>query len=99
MDLVFYVYFVDKYVTKQSYIKLDSHDKFHLMLSMYEVEKELTVYATTKNNLETSLINQRGRVDVDDEPHGDVEPCGEEESEYSLSDESYHSRYSTDNEL
>ncbi|KAI3760774.1 hypothetical protein L1987_51173 [Smallanthus sonchifolius] len=70
------------------FTQVDSHDKFQVMVSMYEVEKELSIYVMTNNNFETSSMQQRGTGDVDDE-----------ESEYSLSDESYHSRYSTDEEV
>jgi hypothetical protein len=42
-DLVFSICFVDKYVTEQSFIKLDSHENFQSMLSMYNVEKDVTV--------------------------------------------------------
>ncbi|XP_022041969.1 uncharacterized protein LOC110944623 [Helianthus annuus] len=90
-DLIFSICFVDKNATEQSFIKLDSHDNLQLMLDMYEMEKELTVYATTNNNFATISNTQRGQDEVVNETH-------EEESEYSLSDESYHSRYSTDNE-
>ncbi|KAF5764943.1 putative transposase, MuDR, plant [Helianthus annuus] len=92
-DFVFSVCFVDKYATEQSFIKLDSHENFQLMLKTYEVEKELTVYVTTSRNLETSSINQRCQDEVGDELYSD------EESEYSLSDESYRSCYSTDNDV
>ncbi|KAJ0478044.1 putative transposase, MuDR, plant [Helianthus annuus] len=92
-DLVFSIYFVDKYAINQSIIKLDSDEKFEFMIRMYEVEKELVVYVTTSSNHETSSVNQRGQDEVGDEPHS------EDESEYSLSDESYHSYYSSDDEV
>ncbi|KAI3784623.1 hypothetical protein L1987_43725 [Smallanthus sonchifolius] len=87
-ELIFSLWFIEKNDSGHSFIKVDSHDKFQVMVSMYEVEKELSVYVTTNNNFETSSMQQRGTGDVDDE-----------ESEYSLSDESYHSRYSTDEEV
>ncbi|KAI3761823.1 hypothetical protein L1987_52245 [Smallanthus sonchifolius] len=87
-ELIFSLWFIEKNDSEQSFIKVDSHGKFQVMVSMYEVEKELSVYVMTNNNFETSLMQQRGTGDVDDE-----------ESEYSLSDESYHSRYSTDEEV
>ncbi|KAI3784352.1 hypothetical protein L1987_43450 [Smallanthus sonchifolius] len=86
--LIFSLWFIEKNDTGQSFIKGDSHDKFQVMLSMYEVEKELSVYVTTNNNFEISLMQQRGTGDVHDE-----------ESEYSLSDESYHSHYNKDQEV
>ncbi|KAK1428016.1 hypothetical protein QVD17_16834 [Tagetes erecta] len=102
-DLVFSIYFLDKYASKQSFIKLDSNEDFQMMLLMYDVEKEITVYVTTNNNLETlSRLNleissnvsiQSGQDEVDDESNN------QEESEYSLSDESYHSYYSSDSEF
>ncbi|KAK1432082.1 hypothetical protein QVD17_08972 [Tagetes erecta] len=52
-DLVFSIYFLDKYASKQSFIKLDSNEDFQMMLLMYDMEKEITVYVTTDNNLET----------------------------------------------
>ncbi|KAI3743180.1 hypothetical protein L1987_60885 [Smallanthus sonchifolius] len=87
-ELIFLLWFIEKNDTGQSFIKVDSHDKFQVMLSMYEVEKELSVYVTTTNNFETSSMQQRGTGDVHDE-----------ESEYSLSGESYHSHYSTNQEV
>ncbi|KAD7479804.1 hypothetical protein E3N88_02940 [Mikania micrantha] len=89
-DLVFSICFVDKYATEQIFIKLDCHDNFQLMLSMYELEKELTLYVTTGNNLDRTSNHPRGHDEVVDELHG------QEDSEYALSDESYHSHYSTD---
>ncbi|KAI3802160.1 hypothetical protein L1987_30288 [Smallanthus sonchifolius] len=87
-ELIFSLWFIEKNETGQSFIKVDSHDKFQVMLSMYEVEKELSVYVTTTNNFETSSMQQRGTGDVHDE-----------ESEYSLNDGSYHSHYSIDQEV
>ncbi|KAI3783355.1 hypothetical protein L1987_42434 [Smallanthus sonchifolius] len=86
-ELIFSLWFIEKNDTVQSFIKVDSHDKFQVMLGMYEVEKELSVYVTTTNNFETSSMQQRG-TGVHDE-----------ESEYSLSDRSYHSHYSTNQEV
>ncbi|KAI3670359.1 hypothetical protein L1987_87950 [Smallanthus sonchifolius] len=62
-ELIFSLWFIKKNDTGQSFIKVDSHDKSQVMLSM-------------------------GTGDVHDE-----------ESDYSLSDESYHSHYSTDQEV
>ncbi|KAL8253862.1 hypothetical protein R6Q59_032083 [Mikania micrantha] len=63
------------------------------MLSMYEMEKELIIYVSTKNNIDTQAKEQSIQDEVIDELNG------EEESEYSLSDESYHSYYDIDNEI
>ncbi|PWA84050.1 transposase, MuDR, MULE transposase domain protein [Artemisia annua] len=49
-DLVLSVLFVDKYAAHQSFIELDSDEKFKMMLDMHEVEKEVTIYVTTENN-------------------------------------------------
>ncbi|KAI3815018.1 hypothetical protein L1987_14669 [Smallanthus sonchifolius] len=87
-ELIFSLWFIEKTDIGQSFIKVDSHGMFQVMLSMYEVEKELSVYVTTNNKFETSSMQQRGMSDVHDE-----------ESEYSLSDEGYHSHYSTDQEV
>ncbi|KAL8251030.1 hypothetical protein R6Q59_034723 [Mikania micrantha] len=89
---VFSLFFIDKFDTKQSYIKVYSSENFQLMLDMYEVEREITVYVTTSDKVETSSMHGRALGDVDDEQHD------KEESEYSLSDDSYHSHYSTDHE-
>ncbi|KAK9078304.1 hypothetical protein SSX86_002361 [Deinandra increscens subsp. villosa] len=62
------------------------------MLNMYHVDKESTVYVMKNTNVETSSMQQRGQDDV-------LLVHGGEESEYSLSDESYHSSYSTDVEI
>ncbi|KAI3795072.1 hypothetical protein L1987_37716 [Smallanthus sonchifolius] len=93
MDLIFSTCFVDKCAMEQTFIELDSNENFELMLSMYNTEKESTLYVTTNNNIDISSKQQRVQDEVTNEPHG------EEESEYSLSDESYHSHYSTDNEV
>lgn len=58
-ELVFSLYYIDKYASEQTYIKVDSHDTFQLMLSMHEVAKELTVYVTTDNNVEICSMQQR----------------------------------------
>ncbi|KAD2021889.1 hypothetical protein E3N88_42007 [Mikania micrantha] len=89
-DLVFSVCFVDKYATEQTFIKLDCHDDFQLMLGMYELEKQLTLYVTTCNNLDRTSNQPSGHDEVVDELYG------QEDSEYALSDENYHSHYSTD---
>ncbi|KAD4385943.1 hypothetical protein E3N88_26112 [Mikania micrantha] len=89
---VFSLWHIDIFDTKQSYIKVDSSENFQLMLDMYEVERELTVYVMTSDNVETSSMHKRAWGDVDDEQHD------EEESEYSLSDDSDHSHYITDHE-
>ncbi|KAI3760103.1 hypothetical protein L1987_50493 [Smallanthus sonchifolius] len=93
MDLIFSTCFVDKCAMEHTFIELDSNENFELMLSMYNTEKELTLYVTTNNNIDISSKQQRVQDEVTNEPHG------EEELEYSLRDESYHSHYSTDNEV
>ncbi|GKD99735.1 hypothetical protein Tco_1387719 [Tanacetum coccineum] len=49
-DLVLSILFVGKYAARQSFIELDSDEKFKMMLDMHEVEKEVTLYVTTENN-------------------------------------------------
>ncbi|KAI3827356.1 hypothetical protein L1987_01429 [Smallanthus sonchifolius] len=72
------------YVMEQSFIWFDSNEDLQLIITMHEMEKELTIYAMTNNNIE-----------VVDEPQGE----GEEGSDYSLNDESYHSNDSNEVEL
>ncbi|KAK1431840.1 hypothetical protein QVD17_08555 [Tagetes erecta] len=82
-DLVFSIYFLDKYASKQSFIKLDSNEDFQMMLLMYDVEKEITVYVTTDNNLETL-----SRLNLEISSNVSIQ-----------SDETYHSYYSSDSEF
>ncbi|XP_076924475.1 uncharacterized protein LOC143586914 [Bidens hawaiensis] len=99
-ELVFSLYYIDKYASEQSYIKVDSHDTFQLMLSVHEVAKELTVYVTTDNNRlcnKALYIICRVRDGEHDEERG--EEHGEEQSKYALSDDSYHRYYGTDSEV
>ncbi|XP_022019508.2 uncharacterized protein LOC110919548 [Helianthus annuus] len=66
-ELSFSVFYIDKYATKQKFVKVDSHENFKFMLSMYEVEKELTIYVTMNNNVETSSVQERESDDAHDE--------------------------------
>lgn len=56
-DLAFSVLFVDKNGKEQSFIKLDSDDNFMVMLSMYEQEKEVTIYVSTDDNIQHRYIH------------------------------------------
>ncbi|KAL4573192.1 hypothetical protein LXL04_019990 [Taraxacum kok-saghyz] len=85
--------YIDKYTPDQSYIELDSDEKFTDMLIMYENEKDVTIYVTTENNIgsnnldfSTQLCDDRG------------EPLDEDDSDYLPSEESYYSHLSSDNE-
>ncbi|KAL4556397.1 hypothetical protein LXL04_039048 [Taraxacum kok-saghyz] len=85
--------YIDKYTPDQSFIELDSDEKFTNMLIMYENEKEVTIYVTTENNIgsnnldfSTQLCDDRG------------EPHDEDDSDYLPSEESYYSHLSSDNE-
>ncbi|KAD7116723.1 hypothetical protein E3N88_03991 [Mikania micrantha] len=86
-DLIFSTCFVDKFAREQTFINLDSNENFESMVSMYGMEKELIIYVSTKNNIDTKAKEQSIQDEVIDELNG------EGESEYSLSDESYHSYY------
>ncbi|KAM0055655.1 putative transposase, MuDR, plant [Helianthus debilis subsp. tardiflorus] len=66
-ELSFSIFHIDKYATKQKFVKVDSNDNFKLMLSMYEVEKEVTIYVTMINNVETSSVRERESDDAHDE--------------------------------
>ncbi|KAL4555357.1 hypothetical protein LXL04_037975 [Taraxacum kok-saghyz] len=85
--------YIDKYTPDQSFIELDSDEKFTDMLIMYENEKEVTIYVTTENNIgsnnldfSTQLCDDRG------------EPQDEDDSDYLPSEENYYSHLSSDNE-
>ena len=58
-DLVFSIHFIDKHATEKSFIELDSNETFMAMISMYEKEKQITIYATTNNDSGTTNIQQR----------------------------------------
>ncbi|KAL4555574.1 hypothetical protein LXL04_038197 [Taraxacum kok-saghyz] len=87
----FSISYVDKCARDQSFIELDSDEKFMAMLIMYEEEKEVTIYVTTVNNHgSTNLCPSNHLCDNIDEPH--------DESDYCPSEESYYSHLSFDNE-
>ncbi|KAL4587087.1 hypothetical protein LXL04_011737 [Taraxacum kok-saghyz] len=87
----FSISYVDKCARDQSFIELDSDEKFMAMLIMYEEEKEVTIYVTTVNNHgSTNLCPSNHLCDNIDEPH--------DESDYCPSEESYYSHLSSDNE-
>nr|XP_043638083.1 uncharacterized protein LOC122609088 [Erigeron canadensis] len=88
---VFSTVFVDKNATRQSFIDLDSDDNFMVMLSMYEKEKEVTIYMTTDNSSRTIELQKSAQDKV-------VETDDEDESDYCPSEESYHSHLSSDGE-
>lgn len=58
-DRIFSILFVNKNAKEQSFIELDSDENFMVMLSMYEKEKEVTIYVSTDNNLFTNKMQQR----------------------------------------
>ncbi|KAL4564431.1 hypothetical protein LXL04_028495 [Taraxacum kok-saghyz] len=87
----FSISYVDKYARDQSFIELDSDEKFMTMLSMYEDEKEVTIYVTTDHNHDSNNCRPSNHLfDNIDEPHDD--------SDYCPSEESYYSHLSSDNE-
>ncbi|KAL4557105.1 hypothetical protein LXL04_035275 [Taraxacum kok-saghyz] len=79
---------------EQSFIKLDSEEKFMAMLTMYENEKEVTIYVTTENNTKSNNFGF-GRQKCDNRD----EPLDEDDSDYLPSEESYYSHLSFDNEI
>nr|GEX79599.1 transposase, MuDR, MULE transposase domain protein [Tanacetum cinerariifolium] len=58
-DLVFLILFVDKNAIEQSFIELESDETFKVILDMYEKEKEVTIYVTPRNTLDTGEIQQK----------------------------------------
>nr|GEW58202.1 transposase, MuDR, MULE transposase domain protein [Tanacetum cinerariifolium] len=58
-DLVFLILFVDKNAIEQSFIELESDEAFKVMLDMYEKGKEVTIYVTPRNTLDTGEIQQK----------------------------------------
>ena len=61
-DLVLYMRFMNKYAMEQTFIDLDSDDNFQVMLSMYEEEKEVTVYVTTEKDVDRNEKQQRYKL-------------------------------------
>ncbi|KAJ9536170.1 hypothetical protein OSB04_un000650 [Centaurea solstitialis] len=86
-DQVLSILFLDKNAKEQSFIQLDSPENFMVMLTMYKDEAEVTIYVTTDK-----LVQQSG-----DEL---IEECddGNDSNSNCPSEESYHSRHSTDDE-
>ncbi|GKE19446.1 hypothetical protein Tco_1427023 [Tanacetum coccineum] len=104
-DQVFSIVFVDKYVTGQSFIELNSDENFMAMLNMYEQEKEITIYVSTDKNFSTHNTQQSGQHEVIKEPNGDIaqrdvieEPTSDGDSDHCPSDESYFSHLSSDDD-
>ncbi|KAJ9556985.1 hypothetical protein OSB04_011599 [Centaurea solstitialis] len=88
-DPVLSLVFVDKNANVQSFIELVTEDDFMVMLNMYKEEKEVTIYVTTDK-----LIRQSGQgelIDESDDENDSDSDCPSEES--------YHSRHSTDDEI
>ncbi|KAJ9552716.1 hypothetical protein OSB04_016761 [Centaurea solstitialis] len=86
-DQVLSILFLDKNAKEQSFIQLDSHENFMVMLSMYKDEAEVTIYVTADK-----FVQQSG-----DEV---IEECddGNDSDSNCPSEESYHSRHSSDDE-
>ncbi|CAH1419724.1 unnamed protein product [Lactuca virosa] len=63
------------------------------MLTMYENEKEVTIYVTTENNLDSNNLNVSNQLCVNRD-----EIQYEDDSDYCPSVASYYSRLSSDNE-
>ncbi|GKB41980.1 hypothetical protein Tco_0886922, partial [Tanacetum coccineum] len=87
--LVFSVVFVDKYAIEQSFIELNSHENFMAMLSIYEQEKEITIYVSTDKNFGTHNTQQSAQYEVIKEPNGErsqreviEEPTSDGDSDY-----------------
>ncbi|PWA56031.1 transposase, MuDR, MULE transposase domain protein [Artemisia annua] len=80
-NLVLSIHFVDKYATEKSFIELDSNETFMAMISMYEKEKQITIYASTNNDSDTTNIQQSGQDEAIGEPHGQDEDIGEPQSQ------------------
>ncbi|KAK1434361.1 hypothetical protein QVD17_00100 [Tagetes erecta] len=88
--LVLSMWFIDKSVLEHPFTQLVTMDDFKLMLTMYELEKDVTIYVTRVDDQ---------IVVVDEVAHESVNEANEDEdSEYCLSVESYHSKLSTDDE-
>ncbi|GKD02562.1 transposase, MuDR, MULE transposase domain protein [Tanacetum coccineum] len=91
-DLDFSILFLDKHATKQSFIELNSDENFMAMFSMYEKEKEITIFVTTDKDVGKNTTQQSGKDKLTEEPHGDGD------SDYCMSDESYYSHISSDDD-
>ncbi|GJR13119.1 transposase, MuDR [Tanacetum coccineum] len=104
-DLVFSIVFVDKYVTGQSFIELNSDENFTAMLRMYEQEKEVTIYVSTDKNFGTHNTQESAQHEIIKEPNGESgqcevieEPTGDGDSDHCPSDENYFSHLSSDDD-
>ncbi|KAL4582100.1 hypothetical protein LXL04_006640 [Taraxacum kok-saghyz] len=82
----FSICYIYKCATDQSFIELDSEEKFMTMLTMYENEKEITIYLTTENN--TLSNNLDFNIQLCENRY---EPHDEYDSDYLPSEESYYS--------
>nr|KAJ0207509.1 hypothetical protein LSAT_V11C500261200 [Lactuca sativa]KAJ0207802.1 hypothetical protein LSAT_V11C500261320 [Lactuca sativa] len=91
-DIVLSIVFVDKHAKEQCFIELDNDERFMVMLSMYNEEKEVTIYVTTeKLRYNCKLFSCQDQViDESDDENETDSIC--------LSQESYHSLHSSDNE-
>ncbi|PWA36330.1 transposase, MuDR, MULE transposase domain protein [Artemisia annua] len=87
-DVVLSLLFVNKCEKKQTFIQLDSDEKFMVMLNMYEEEKEVTIYVTTYN-----CVLESSQDEVTNEPQGENGSDSDCPSE-----NSYHNRHSSDDE-
>nr|KAJ0217758.1 hypothetical protein LSAT_V11C300154870 [Lactuca sativa] len=79
----FSIWYVDKFTSNRLYIQLDSEEKF---IAIHENEKEVTIYVTTENNLDSNNLNVSNQL------------CYEDDLDYCPSGASYYSRLSSDNE-
>ncbi|KAJ9535404.1 LOW QUALITY PROTEIN: hypothetical protein OSB04_un001486 [Centaurea solstitialis] len=89
----FSIVFLDKNAPGQSFIELDSEETFMVMLHMYVQEKEVIIYVTTENNHDSNKVSLSNNL-CDNR----ADPNGEDDSDYCVSEESYHSHLSSDNE-
>ncbi|KAL8266847.1 hypothetical protein R6Q59_004191 [Mikania micrantha] len=58
-NLIFSTCFVDKFAREQTFINVDSNENFRSLLIMYEMEKELIIYTSTMDNIDTKAKEQR----------------------------------------
>ena len=58
-DTVFSILFIDKNGIEGSFIELESDETFKVMLDMHEKEKEVTIYVTPRDTIDTNEIEQR----------------------------------------
>ena len=76
--------FVDKHAKEQCFIELDSDENFMVMLSMYNEEKEVTIYVTTEKVTQPTFSCQDEVIDEPDDESDSDSNCPSEER--------YHSR-------